>query len=177
MAPKGVKKTGLKEQMDPKEVSKMLGYLIYQASPKSKGDSESKSKAAIALSTYQKLAPDQKAGFLKKFASNRRDLRWVGEIADVESNSTQTKTSCHEWYCNMAEMFRPNGLGFGDVEVKNRLQTCLDFAKEAEDIHEYVADCIENANLLLTKWFYKKNNMKSVTDTYTTSATITERLT
>ena len=79
MAPKGVKKTGLKEQMDPKEVSKMLGCLKYQASPKSKGDSEAKSKAAIAL----------------------------------------------------------------------------DFVKEAEDIHEYVADCIENANTLLTKWFYK----------------------
>ena len=50
----------------------------------------------------------------------------------------------------MAEMFRLNGLGFGDVEVKNRFQTCLDFVTEAEDIHEYVADCIENANLLLT---------------------------
>ena len=51
MAPTGVKKTGLNEQMDPKEVSKMLGYLKYQASPKSKCDSESKSKAGIALST------------------------------------------------------------------------------------------------------------------------------
>ena len=67
---------------------------------------ESKSKAAIALSAYQKLAPDQKAGFLKKFSSNRRDLSWVGEIADVESNSTQTKTSCDEGYCNMADIFR-----------------------------------------------------------------------
>ena len=47
----------------------MLGCLIYQASPKFKGDSESKSKAAIALSAYQKLAPAQKAGFLK---SSRR---------------------------------------------------------------------------------------------------------
>ena len=70
---------------------------------------------------------------------------------------------------------RLNGLGLGDVEVKNRLQTCLDFVKEAEDIHEYVADCIESANTLLTKWFTKKK--KSVTDTYTTSATIKERLT
>ena len=77
---------------------------------------------------------------------------------------------------NMAEIFRLNGLGLGDVEVKNRLQTCLDFVKEAEGVREYVAECIENANSLLTKWFYK-NNMKSVTDTYTTSATITARLT
>ena len=89
----------------PEGSQQNAGYLKYQASPKSKGDSEAKSKAAIALSTYQKLAPDQKAGFLKKFASNRRDLSWVGEIADVESNSTQTKTSCHEGYCNMAEIF------------------------------------------------------------------------
>ena len=56
----------------------------------------------------------------------------------------------------MADIFRLDGFGLGNVDVKNRLQTCLDFVKEAEDIHEYVADCIENANLLLTKWFYKK---------------------
>ena len=75
---------------------------------------------------------------------------------DVESNSTQSKTGCDEVYCNMAEIFRLYGLAFGDVKVKNRLQTCLDFVKEAEGIHEYVAECIESANTLLTKWFYKK---------------------
>ena len=58
----------------------------------------------------------------------------------------------------MAEIFRLNGLGLGDVEVKNRLQTCLDFVKEAEDVREYVAECIENANSLLTKWFYQKQH-------------------
>ena len=42
--------------------------------------------------------------------------------------------------------------------MKNRLQTCLDFVKKAEDIHEHVPDCIENANTLLTKWFYKKKH-------------------
>ena len=93
MAPKGVKKTGLKEQMDPKEVSKMLGYLKYQASPKSKGDSEAKSKAAIALSTYQKLAPDQKAGFFEKVRveSTRSELGWRDCRRGKQFNPNQNK--------------------------------------------------------------------------------------
>ena len=93
MAPKGVKKTELKQQMDPKEVSKMLGYLGYQASPKSKSDSESKSKAAIALSAYQKLAPDQKAGFFEKVRveSRRSELGWRDCRRGKQFNPNQNK--------------------------------------------------------------------------------------
>ena len=57
----------LKEQRNPKEVSRMLGYCKKkdQASPKSKADPEPTSKAVIVLSTYQPMAPGQKAVFFR----------------------------------------------------------------------------------------------------------------
>ena len=80
------------EQMAPKEVSKMLGYLKYQASPKPRGDSEAKSKADCSVDVPEVCSRPGGWVFEKvRVESTRSELGWRDCRRGKQFNTNQNK--------------------------------------------------------------------------------------
>ena len=99
---------------------------------------------------------------MKAWKNSRRDLSWLRTIECVEQEAEASRTSTVEGWMTAREIFSLNHMPM-DMSRKDNDKTLNDLLRECHDIFSMPEiKVMEHENPLLTKYWYKKAEHKTV---------------